>query len=108
MAVLSNRDKPFHELLQSHGLNDYFAFSLAAGEVDIYKPEPGVFHHALDRAKRTAAETVYVGDNYFADIVGAHRAGLKAVLYDPNLIFPESNCPVIRSFDELQSAIEVL
>jgi len=105
MAVISNRDKPFHDVLASHSLNEFFHFSLAAGEVDIYKPDPGVFKHALDRANLTAQETIYVGDNYFADIVGARRAGLQPVLYDPSGVFPEADCITIWSFDELQSVI---
>ncbi|MEW6284892.1 MAG: HAD-IA family hydrolase [Chloroflexota bacterium] len=106
LAVISNRDEPFHELLASHNLSEYFHFSLAAGEVKIYKPEPGVFHHALERANVSAQETVYVGDNYFADVVGSRRAGLHPVLYDPNGIFPEADCPTIQSFDELNAVIE--
>jgi len=108
MAVLSNRDKPFHELLESHKLNEHFHFSMAAGEVGVYKPDPKVFEHALERGKVTAQETVYIGDNYFADVVGSLRAGLHPVLYDPNGIFPEADCTTIKSFDELQSVIEAL
>lgn len=108
LAVISNREKPFHDVLASHNLNEYFHFSLAAGEVDIYKPDPGVFKHALDRAKVTAQETVYVGDNYFADVVGSRRAGLQPVLYDPNGIFPEADCNTIKSFDELDAVIKTL
>ena len=73
--------------------------------MDIYKPDPGIFKHALDRAKVSAQETVYVGDNYFADVVGSRRAGLQPVLYDPNSIFPEADCTVIKSFDELQTVV---
>jgi len=105
LAVISNREKPFHDVLASHNLNEYFHFSLAAGEVDIYKPDPGVFKHALDRANVSAQETVYVGDNYFADVVGSRRAGLQPVLYDPNGIFPEADCSTIKSFDELQTVV---
>jgi len=108
MAVLSNRDKPFLDVMDSHELTPYFEFSLAAGEVDIYKPEPGVFEHALKHAGLAAKEVAYVGDNYFADVVGARRAGLYPVLYDPKNIFPEADCITIRSFDELKSVIEVL
>jgi len=108
MAVISNRDKPFKELLQSHGISEYFTYALAAGEVNSYKPDPGVFKHALEQTNMSAHETVYVGDNYFADVIGALRAGLKPVLYDPNTIFPEANCTTIRSFDELKSVIEVI
>jgi HAD superfamily hydrolase (TIGR01662 family) len=108
LAVISNRDKPFQEILVSHNINEFFDFSLAAGEVNIYKPEPGVFEHALKQANLTAEETVYVGDNYFADVIGARRAGLRPVLYDPKGIFPEADCTTIKSFDELTSVLKVL
>jgi putative hydrolase of the HAD superfamily len=108
MAVLSNRDHPFHETLEQHDLHEYFVFSLAAGEVDSYKPSPGLFEHALRRANLTAQEAIYVGDNYFADVVGSRRAGLRPVLYDPQGIFPEADCTTIKSFDELKSVIEGL
>ena len=108
MAVISNRDKPFQETMDSHGLTEFFDFSLAAGEVDIYKPDPGVFEHALRRANLSARETVYVGDNYFADVIGARRAGLQPILYDPNGIFADVDCTKIKSFDELISVIKVI
>jgi HAD superfamily hydrolase (TIGR01662 family) len=108
LAVISNRDKPFQEILVSHNINEFFDFSLAAGEVNIYKPEPGVFEHALKQANLTAEETVYVGDNYYADVIGARRAGLRPVLYDPKGIFPEADCTTIKSFDELTSILKVL
>jgi putative hydrolase of the HAD superfamily len=108
MAVISNRDKPFKELLIAHGLSEFFPYSLAAGEVDIYKPEPGIFTHALKQLNLTAHETVYVGDNYYADVVGAQRAGLEPVLYDPNRIFPDVDCTTIHSFDELLPTIEAM
>jgi len=108
MAVISNRDRPFQDTLDSHGLSEFFSYSLAGGEVDSYKPEPGIFEHALKQMNVSAPETVYVGDNYFADVVGARRAGLQPVLYDPNLIFPEADCTTIRSFDELIPVIQAL
>jgi HAD superfamily hydrolase (TIGR01662 family) len=106
MAVISNRDKPFQAVLDSHGLSEFFDFSLAGGDVDIYKPEPGIFEHALQRASLTAQETVYVGDNYFADVIGSRRAGLQPVLYDPGGIFADVDCTIIHSFDELQSVVK--
>jgi len=108
MAVISNREKPFLDVMESHKLTPFFEFSLAAGEVDSYKPDPGVFEHALKHANLTASEVAYVGDNYFADIVGSRRAGLHPVLYDPNSIFPEADCTVIKSFDQLKFVIEAI
>ncbi len=108
MAVVSNRDKPFQDTLDSHSLSEFFSYSLAGGEVDSYKPAPGIFEHALKQMNVTAPETVYVGDNYFADVVGARRAGLQPVLYDPKLIFPDADCTTIRSFDELIPVIQTM
>ncbi len=108
LGVISNRDKPFQDLLNEHGIGEFFHFSLAAGEVKTYKPEPGVFEHALRRVNLSAQDAVYVGDNYYADVVGARRAGLEPVLYDPLGIFPEPDCKAIKSFDELSSVIKVV
>lgn len=106
MAVLSNRSRPFQETLDTHTISEFFDFSFAGGEVNSYKPDPEFFVHALQRAKVTAQEAVYVGDNYFADVVGSRRAGLTPILYDPAGIFPEADCTVIKSFDELNSVIK--
>ena len=108
LGVISNRDKPFHDVLQDHGISEFFDFSLAAGEVNIFKPDPGIFEHGLQRVKLSANEVMYVGDNYYADVVGARNAGLQPVLYDPLGIFPESDCETITSFDELNSIVKVI
>jgi FMN phosphatase YigB (HAD superfamily) len=101
LAVISNRNDPYHETLESHGISEFFRFSLAGGEVNAFKPGPEIFIHALKRANLSAQETVYVGDNYYADVIGARRAGLRPVLYDPNGLFPDADCDRITSFDEL-------
>jgi len=41
-------------------------------------------------------------------VIGSRRAGLQPVLYDPLGIFPEPDCPTIRSFDELNSIIKTI
>ncbi len=101
LAVVSNRDTPLENELDELGIGEYFHFSLAAGEVNTWKPEPGIFEHALKMAGTTPEQTMYIGDNYFADIVGARRARLQPVLYDPRGLFHDPGCPVITSFEEL-------
>ena len=49
---------------------------------------------------------MYVGDNYFADVIGARRAGLRPVLYDPRGIYPDASCEVIASFDGLSKLLK--
>jgi putative hydrolase of the HAD superfamily len=108
LGVISNRDRPFQDVLDDHGIGEFFEFSLAAGEVNVFKPDPGIFDHGLQRVNLSARDVIYVGDNYYADVVGARAAGLQPVLYDPLGIFPDPDCATIQSFDELNSIIKVI
>jgi HAD superfamily hydrolase (TIGR01549 family) len=105
LGVVSNRTRSFHHLLDELGLGAYFEFALAAGEVNSFKPDEVIFQHAVERAGTCPECTMYVGDNYYADIVGAQRAGLQPVLLDPEGLFPDADCPVIRSLSELERVL---
>jgi putative hydrolase of the HAD superfamily len=106
LAVISNRDQPYEQEMEELGLAQFFSFSLAGGAINARKPEPEVFWHACQRLEVAPADSAYVGDNYFADVVGARAAGLIPVLYDPPEIFPDPGCASIRSFDELPGLID--
>ncbi len=105
LAVLSNRLRPFHEQMETLGLTPYFEFALHAGEAKSWKPDPQVFHQAVERLGYSPYETLYVGDNYFADVVGARRANLVPVLIDPEGLFPEADCAVIHQFGDLKELL---
>ena len=106
LGLLSNRTRPYQDELEQLGLAQYFEYVLAAGEVGCWKPEPGIFQHALERLELSPAQAVYVGDNYYADIVGAQRAGLRPVLIDPERVFPDADCPVIGRIGDLRDMIQ--
>lgn len=106
LAVVSNRTKSYQEQLDAMGLAGYFEFSLAAGELDTWKPEPEIFYHAIRRMDVTPERTIYVGDNYYADVIGAERAGIHPVLLDPEGLFPEAACSVISSLGVLKDILE--
>ena len=108
LAVVSNRETPYQAEMEQLGLSSFFMFSLAAGELNSYKPDRAIFVHACECADVDPAESMYVGDNYFADVVGARHAGLQPVLYDPRRVFSDAECPVIESFDQLLSVIKTL
>ncbi|MBI5946469.1 MAG: HAD family hydrolase [Chloroflexi bacterium] len=106
LGVVSNRGEPYSEELKKINMDGFFKFSLAGGEVNSYKPDRVIFERALDMAGTSAQETMYVGDNYFADVVGARRAGLMPVLYDPISLFADADCAVIKSFAELPDLLK--
>jgi HAD superfamily hydrolase (TIGR01549 family) len=108
LGMVSNRESPYQEEMQKRELDSYFQFFLAGGEVNSFKPDALIFKRALELAGTSAQETMYVGDNYFADILGSHRAGLTPVLYDPVSLFPEADCAVIKSFAEIPALLSHL
>ncbi len=101
IGVVSNRDDPLEHYLDEIELQPFLDFSLAAGQINSYKPDPAIFQHALRQAGTRPDQTLYVGDNYYADIIGADRVGIRPVLLDPERIFPEATCPVIQSIEEV-------
>jgi HAD superfamily hydrolase (TIGR01549 family) len=105
LAVISNREKSYQEEIETLGIASFFALALAGGEIRQWKPEPHIFVHACERLGVIPTEAVYVGDNYYADVVGARRAGLRPVLYDPRGLFPQAGCTTIKSFDELEGVL---
>ncbi len=103
LGLITNRTnvERFHELLDQVELRPYFDLILASGEVGVLKPDPGIFSAALERIEAKAESSVYIGDNYWADVVGARRAGVTPVLFDPHHLFTEADCLVLESMEDL-------
>jgi FMN phosphatase YigB (HAD superfamily) len=101
LGLVSNRDEPLGEVAETLGLDGLFDFTLSAGEAGAWKPDPAIFVHALKLAGVPPASAAYVGDNYYADMVGSQGAGLLPILYDPTGLFPEATCRVIHSISNL-------
>jgi FMN phosphatase YigB (HAD superfamily) len=106
LGVVSNRQDSLAEVISALGLDWAFQLILAAGEVDLWKPDPALLLHAASLAGVEPKATMYVGDNYFADVIAARCAGMRPVLFDPMELFPEADCPVIGSLGELRSLVE--
>ena len=101
LGVVSNRSKPCQAECEELGLLAYFDFAYVAAEVNAWKPDPRIFDRALGISGSSPERTVYVGDNYYADIQGAQNAGLQPVLLDEKGLFPEADCLVIERVEDL-------
>jgi len=105
LGLVSNRSKPIDGLMKELAFEPLFDFYFVAGQIDIWKPEPGIFTHALELAGSQAENTLYVGDNYYADILGAQNAGLIPLLYDPKGVFPQADCITIEKISDIPPII---
>ena len=106
LGVLSNRGKPFSHELDDLGIADFFDFALSAGEVGVWKPNPEIFEAALERAGVGPEQALYVGDNYYADILGAQGAGLDAILVDWRRAFTDVPGPRVEKILDILPYIE--
>lgn len=101
VGVVTNRSDPIDEYMAKTKLDTLVNFYLTAGEIGSWKPSPEIFYYALGLANAKPEEALYIGDNYFADVLGAKKANIPAVLFDMYDVFPDADVPVIRSIGEL-------
>ena len=103
IAVISNADGRIDAVLRRCGICDCFASITDSGNVGHEKPHPAIFAAALRDMKADPAESLYVGDVYSVDYVGAHNAGMQAVLFDVAGAYREREFPRVESLHELET-----
>lgn len=94
--------------IDEHGILKYFpTCRFSAADVGYLKPHPAIFETAINCTQTSPEETVFVGDNLNADIVGAQRVGMRGVWRDtgqhPSRIALETVDPdaTITALDQL-------
>ena len=103
IAVISNADGRIDAVLRRCGICDCFASITDSGIVGHEKPHPAIFEAALREMKADPAESLYVGDVYSVDYVGAKRAGMQAVLFDLAGAYRDRDLPRVKSLPELET-----
>ncbi len=92
--------------LQNSQLIHYFDDVLCSEEVGVNKPDPHVFRSALQRANAHSDESLMVGDDFEADILGAEKCGIKGVLFDPHDHFQQNSAVrKIRTLEEIHPIV---
>jgi putative hydrolase of the HAD superfamily len=80
LIVVSNWDISLHDILRAIGLRELVDGVICSAEVGAAKPDPAVFHAALELAGVPAERVVHIGDGLEEDVAGAEAAGIEAVL----------------------------
>jgi putative hydrolase of the HAD superfamily len=82
-VILSNHVPELREIVRGAGLGSYFEAIVTSAATGFEKPHPRAFAAVL-RYRRGGERVWMVGDNPEADVAGARRAGLRAVLVRSN------------------------
>jgi HAD superfamily hydrolase (TIGR01509 family) len=105
LAVISNADGKIADVLESCGIADCFRTITDSGLVGYEKPHPAIFETALRDIGVAPEQSLYVGDMYSVDYVGATRAGMQAILFDVPGAYRDSGLPRVESLEELEQKI---
>ncbi len=103
IAVISNADGKIEQVLSRCGIADCFESITDSGIVGFEKPRPEIFEAALKTMKARAEESLYVGDVYSVDYIGATNAGMRAVLFDVTGAYRDRHEPRVESVEQLES-----
>ncbi len=77
--VTNNRTAEQVDKLRHLGMEELVDALITSEGVGVPKPDPRIFQAALARLGARPAETVLVGDNWTADVVGALGVGIRPV-----------------------------
>ena len=64
--------------------NNYFKNITSSENVGVKKPNAKIFQFALNNAHASPSESIMIGDNYEADIMGALNSGMRAIYCNYN------------------------
>jgi putative hydrolase of the HAD superfamily len=105
LGVISNADGRIAQVIAGCGIADCFQSITDSGVVGYEKPHPAIFHAALKSMGADASRSLYVGDFYSVDYLGATRAGMKAILFDVSGAYRGRDLPRVESLEQLEAAL---
>ena len=106
VIVISNANGTLRLCFDRVGLTVCLDDALDSHVEGVEKPDPRLFQIGLERAGSTPDRTMHVGDLYHVDVVGARNAGIRPMLLDPWNLYPQADCPRVRSLAELCAGLE--
>jgi putative hydrolase of the HAD superfamily len=102
LGLVSNRDDDLGPLADKYAIRGYFDFLMWGGLAQSYKPDTQIFTKSMALAGLSdPSQVLYVGDNYFADVVGARNAGMPSILIDPRDVFADVHPHRVRRLRDI-------
>lgn len=105
IGLISNWDPSARDVLSQTGIDKYLDFAVISSEVKVEKPNEEIFYYGLKKADVSPEESLYIGDNYYDDVLGSQRVGMDSMLINPygRLGIEEvKDVPIIRDVNALE------
>ena len=106
LVVVSNANGRLRHLFDRLGMTPAFDVVLDSHDWGVEKPDPRLFHIALEQSGALADSTAHVGDFFHIDVAGARAARLReGILLDAAHLYPEADCRRVGTLAELVAAV---
>jgi len=105
IGIISNADGKIGNVLEACEIADCFLTVTDSGLVGSEKPDRKIFEAALTAMGAQAQDSLYVGDIYCVDYVGAKQAGMQAILFDVAGTYRDTNLPRVESLEALEEQL---
>ena len=83
-VVASNHVPELQDLTVALGIREHVLAVYSSADIGYEKPARQFFRHILDDLKVDPSQCVMIGDSYTADVAGALRIGIPAILVRTN------------------------
>ena len=90
-----------HKKMFNSGILDYFRTITTSEEAGVKKPHPLIFEKALEKSGALPQNSVMIGDNLEADIIGAAQFGLHAIYLNVDEQLPQQQFPEVKKLKDL-------
>ena len=99
------------EKMKQCGLDVFVDALIVSETVGVVKPDPLIFHVALEQLAVRRDETVMVGDSWASDVEGARAAGIPVVWFNRNALpspEPAAGVPELRALEPVSAAVDAI
>ncbi len=92
-----------HGKLNKANIDHFFTTVTNSEMVGVKKPNPKIFNHALNSARANKENSVMIGDNLEADVMGALDMGLDAICFNYHKISVKNHIKVVETLYDLKN-----
>ena len=94
-----------HKKIKASGIYNYFEHIIDSESVNVKKPNPKIFNHALAMANVAPENALMIGDSFEADIQGALAIHMHVIHVDFDKKYEHSLCPIVRHLSEIEKIL---
>ncbi len=91
-----------YKKIEKSDLTKYFSTIITSEDAGVKKPNPIIFQYALAQTNAAPKESIMIGDNWEADIMGAKKAGLDVIYCNFNNDSVSENIKSVENLSEIK------